>query len=100
MEGVIAPVRGGRRGDRSVSKRPLVWYEEQESGIELGELWELLLRHGFIMGTLANSISQQRARVEAFANDLHVELVRSEVERMRVPPPESCADVDDEGRGA
>lgn len=76
--------------------RPLVWYEEQESGIELGELWDLLARHGFVDVPLAFANSEQRRQVEAFAADLHVELVRSEVERMRRPPPDSCAELEDE----
>lgn len=69
--------------------RPLVWYDEQESGIELGELWDLLTRHGFVEGLLSGVTSEQRRQVEAFAADLHIELVRSEVERMRAPPARS-----------
>lgn len=79
-----------------MSAEPLVWYDGQESGIELGELWDLLERHGFVDVPMAHANSLERARVEGFAADLHAELVRSEVERMRVPPPGSCAELEDE----
>lgn len=46
--------------------RPLVWYDEQDAG------------------------------VERFGADLYIELVRSEVERLRDPPPASCAETEEE----
>ena len=56
--------------------RPPVWYEAQDSGIELSELWDLLARHGYVTGLLSGVDTETLNRIEAFAADLRIEELR------------------------
>ena len=58
---------------------PFVWYEDQDSGVDTGELWTLLRAHGFVTGEFCCADVDTRRRVEALAEGIMVELAASEV---------------------
>lgn len=78
-----------------MSGRPLVWFDQQESGVEERVLWDLLRRHGFVEGELVACDAQTHQRIEALASDLMEEIAFSEVERA-ASRPLSDAELDEE----
>jgi hypothetical protein len=60
----------------------LVWYEEQDAGVDEVVLFSALRRHGFVAGEFNTADPVTRLRVAMLASDLMIELTASERVRM------------------
>lgn len=59
----------------------LLWYNQEEAGVDEPELFDLLRRHGFVEGAYRALDTETKRRVDELASELFEEITASEGER-------------------